>query len=286
MRCGKCGREIDDRSAFCGYCGQAVPPSRPGGQQPGQQRYPGGYPYDNRYDPARAQYPAPKKRREKGMVVLIVVFAVILALLLLFASLFLLVRSGRIDADRIPLIGALSGSKEDGPPAGKERERDRSEESEEVTKPAETKREEASSQGSSAAEKPAATVRPTKPAATERPTPAPTPTPTPTTTLTPAPTPEPAYYILPNSGTDLISEADLKALTARECALARNEIFARHGRIFNNAAIREYFESQSWYHGTIPADQFDFNKELSYIEQKNIETILNYEKKTYGGSYY
>lgn len=54
----------------------------------------------------------------------------------------------------------------------------------------------------------------------------------------------------------------------------RNSIYARHGRIFKDAALRDYFNSQPWYNGwrnEVPAD------ELNKFEKYNIQFILKYE---------
>ena len=95
-------------------------------------------------------------------------------------------------------------------------------------------------------------------------------------------------YLLPNSDTEYITEEDLKYLTWEECCLARNEIFARHGRIFKSPEIAAYFESKSWYVGTISGEEFDANNKiyLNEIEIKNAKMILEYEKKHWGKSYY
>lgn len=295
MRCSKCGREIDDRATFCGFCGQAAPTARPDGRQSGQQGFAGSGPYAPRYGTNPPRQAAPEKRGGKGPVVLIIVLAAISALILLFGAVFLLARSGKIDPDGIPLIGAMleRSDRGSGTPYEKKEERKREEEEEEPELTVKPPREEEPrpAVAAPATEAPAPTELPV-PAATQRPTPAPTPSPTPTPpptpTPTPEPTPEPEHYILPFSSTRLITEEDLKSLTWEECTLARNEIFARHGRMFKNAAIREYFEKQSWYKGTVPAEEFDahFNDNLTAIEIANIQTIRNYETKTYGGSRY
>lgn len=54
---------------------------------------------------------------------------------------------------------------------------------------------------------------------------------------------ESGEYILPNSDSSYISYSDLYNLSQTEVSLARNEIYARHGRKFNTDSIREYFES-------------------------------------------
>lgn len=60
--------------------------------------------------------------------------------------------------------------------------------------------------------------------------------------------------------------------------MARNEIYARHGRIFEDEELNEYFQSKSWYEGYLTADEFD-DSVLSDIERKNLDTIVNYEKE-------
>ena len=124
---------------------------------------------------------------------------------------------------------------------------------------------------------PAPTPLPTAP-----PTPVPAAAPTPAATAAPVPTaaaapasPE-SEYILPHSDTQAITLEDLQGLTAWEARVARNEILARHGRRFNDPQLQAHFDSCSWYHGTIDADDFDYNV-LSQLEQQNVEVIKQYE---------
>ena len=84
-------------------------------------------------------------------------------------------------------------------------------------------------------------------------------------------------YILPKSDKILLTETDIDALDAESLMLARNEIYARHGRMFKDKKIQSYFDSKSWYKGIIRPEEFSENT-LSDIERKNAEFILNYEK--------
>lgn len=83
-------------------------------------------------------------------------------------------------------------------------------------------------------------------------------------------------YILPQSSTQILTEADLSGLSAQQLLLARNEIYARHGRKFKDAQIQEYFDSKSWYNGTVEAENFD-PAVLSDIERTNISFIKAHE---------
>jgi hypothetical protein len=55
----------------------------------------------------------------------------------------------------------------------------------------------------------------------------------------------------------------------------RNEIYARHGRIFTTDEMKEIFEKAPWYK---PRPDFK-ESDLNEIEKKNVELILEYEKK-------
>ena len=135
---------------------------------------------------------------------------------------------------------------------------------------------------------PQATAAPTEAPPMEEPeepviTPTPEPTPEPTAEPTPEPTAEPtsepvtdAYYILPQSSTRKLTYNDIAHLTYEEMVLARNEIFARHGRCFDTEWIRDYFEQQSWYEGTIPASSFSKSM-LSSIEIYNVNFLKDNE---------
>lgn len=85
-------------------------------------------------------------------------------------------------------------------------------------------------------------------------------------------------YIIPDSSTRYLSDDDLVGLSKEELKLARNEIFARHGRIFNDPDLQSYFEAQPWYTGTISADDFSDDM-LSDIERDNIALIRSYEEQ-------
>lgn len=85
-------------------------------------------------------------------------------------------------------------------------------------------------------------------------------------------------YILPYSDIEYISESELVGMNKRTSELALNEIYARHGRKFNDSSIQSYFNEKSWYDGFIEPEDFSdsvFNK----YETKNIATIDSYMKK-------
>ncbi len=79
-------------------------------------------------------------------------------------------------------------------------------------------------------------------------------------------------YLFP-SDRQYIDSYDLRGLNQTEVAYIRNEIYARHGYIFQTEPYKSYFEAQDWY---IPNPEFDescFNS----IEQANKDFIIEYE---------
>ncbi|MDO4454502.1 MAG: YARHG domain-containing protein, partial [Eubacteriales bacterium] len=83
-------------------------------------------------------------------------------------------------------------------------------------------------------------------------------------------------YILPNSSSELLTRDSLVGLNAGDLLLARNEIFARHGRMFDDEWLQSYFDSQPWYQPIYSPSEFSYDL-LSSIEIENINTILAYE---------
>lgn len=77
-------------------------------------------------------------------------------------------------------------------------------------------------------------------------------------------------YVMPYSDVSYVTSRQLSQLSNYELGIARNEIYARHGYIFQLDQFRRYFESQSWY---VPryTDQSDIS--LNKYEKYNAETI-------------
>jgi len=72
-----------------------------------------------------------------------------------------------------------------------------------------------------------------------------------------------------------ISERMLNGLSLHELRLLRNEIYARHGRMFRAEWLQQYFFFQPWYN---PDENFK-DEELSGNDKANVETIVRYENK-------
>lgn len=78
----------------------------------------------------------------------------------------------------------------------------------------------------------------------------------------------------PEASLRYLTDADLRGKPAPELKIMRNEIFARHGYIFQTAVMRTYFRRQPWYKPRYK----DVSSMLTDIESANIELIKKYEK--------
>ncbi|MDR3119920.1 MAG: YARHG domain-containing protein, partial [Clostridiales bacterium] len=85
-------------------------------------------------------------------------------------------------------------------------------------------------------------------------------------------------FILPYSNTRALTETDLSALTKEELRIARNEIYARYGRQFNDRTLQAHFDTKAWY-AELPKLPTGTEPALSRLELSNIEIIRAYEAR-------
>jgi len=83
-------------------------------------------------------------------------------------------------------------------------------------------------------------------------------------------------YVISDSDSRVISKSELTSFTPWELKVARNEIYARHGREFVHKDLQCYFTSKSWY----SIDPNFSESMLSVTENKNVATIQAYEQET------
>lgn len=88
---------------------------------------------------------------------------------------------------------------------------------------------------------------------------------------------EEGNYILPISDKIYYTTDQLLGLTKEELRLARNEIYARHGRKFETDDLKQYFSGQSWYNGYLSAEEFD-DSVLNEYEKANLDLIKEIEQ--------
>lgn len=250
MFCSKCGKQVRDGMNYCTNCGEPVKKDE-GGVNLKK--------YDDKVSSAATllhgnvsgkSNKAKKTKKNKGVkIVFITIAGIILALLLI---LFALVQTGiiSISIDDSTNQESVLDKKSKSSKREKEKERRAKEkESEEGDVTTETQ---------------------TEPVSTEA------------QTVQPATMPSTVAinneFILPDSSVRVLDKSELAGFSAEQCRLARNEIYAKHGRMFDDAGLQNYFNSRSWYHGTIPAKQFNDNM-LSDIEIQNRNLIIAFEKE-------
>lgn len=255
MFCSKCGEKVMDGSKFCANCGAAIADNASGAGMKVDLNKSGDLPPQGNYSSAAANNPKrnkPGKKRGLKMII-VIILALLLAVLTAATA---LVKAGIIsvavvdnktkervfDTDKKSEI-AKDGKKEDDKSGQNQDEKSAGSDKNEKAVDESTKISETESMSSEAV---------TEPANSE--------------------------YILPESSTRLLERKDLENLSAEQCRLARNELYARHGRMFDDAALQSYFESCSWYQGSIPAANFS-DTVLSEIEVKNRDFIVAYEKE-------
>lgn len=79
-------------------------------------------------------------------------------------------------------------------------------------------------------------------------------------------------YIFQDSDGRLLTREDVARLSRNDIRIARNEIFARKGRIFQSPDLRDHFSRFPWYR---PLYQ---NVPLNPIEQANVNLLLSMER--------
>lgn len=83
-------------------------------------------------------------------------------------------------------------------------------------------------------------------------------------------------YLVDGSDSGYFDKSNFENMSDEELRLARNEILARHGRIFNDQSLQNYFNSKFWYAPMYKPEEFD----------AQMEQILNkWEKASRNGIY-
>lgn len=284
MFCEKCGNKLEDDELFCPACGARVETEDSGMESDVTKGM--GYGYgtsggssERKEQPGKKRSERKKKenidaeweKEEKKEKITFIILGVIIILLVvaIVAGVIFLVKSGKeTENERVPQLNEEM-----------KEEMEQSRNIAEVTPEA---------QGSAEEDIVGATpevIQEETPVPTQEVTPVPTRevTPVPTQQPTPVPTQAPVVkddsddYVISDSSTRYLTNADLNSLSEWEVRIARNEIYARHGRIFKTEEIASYFEGKSWYTPSIPPEQFD-NSYLNSIEIENLKFITNYEK--------
>ncbi len=93
-----------------------------------------------------------------------------------------------------------------------------------------------------------------------------------------------AQYIFPDSNSRYLSEEEVRAVETDRLFIGRNELFARHGYIFQDEGLQQHFNSMPWYSGTVTAEQFNADAVFNDFEKKNAELIKRIEDEINGAA--
>ncbi|MDD6489381.1 MAG: YARHG domain-containing protein [Clostridia bacterium] len=84
---------------------------------------------------------------------------------------------------------------------------------------------------------------------------------------------QPSDYIFFDSDVRYLTDNEVKKLDSTDIKYAINEIYARHGYIFKDEELRNYFHEKSWYSGSVEdVNSIQFN---SY-EDENLKLLAKY----------
>ena len=78
--------------------------------------------------------------------------------------------------------------------------------------------------------------------------------------------------IFPDSSVKKLGKDEVKALTDEELRYAINELYARHGYIFKDNKLKEYYEKYDWYDPTVKPGDFSMNL-FNETERSNVELL-------------
>ena len=86
-------------------------------------------------------------------------------------------------------------------------------------------------------------------------------------------------FYFPNSHVEEIPEELLVGMSADSLRIARNEIYARHGYVFKDSVLWNYFDNCSWYEQTMEWSEEVDESELNSMERLNVEKIKDAEAR-------
>lgn len=250
MFCSKCGKQVRDGMNYCTNCGEPVKKDEGGVNLKKDDDKVGSAATLPHGNVSGKSNKAKKTKKNKGVKIVFITIAGIILVLLLI--LFALVQTGIISISIDDSTNQESVLDKKSKSSKREKEKER------------RAKEKESEEGD------VTTQAQTEPVSTEA------------QTVQPATMPSTVAinneFILPDSSVRVLDKSELVGFSAEQCRLARNEIYAKHGRMFDDAGLQNYFNSRSWYHGTIPAKQFNDNM-LSDIEIQNRNLIIAFEKE-------
>lgn len=93
---------------------------------------------------------------------------------------------------------------------------------------------------------------------------------------------DPQSYILPESNYRYLTDDEIAGMSLQELCYAKNEIYARHGRLFQSPELQNFFNQKNWYYGSVAPGAFSESVFNDY-EMTNVNKLsaLEAAKGTY-----
>ena len=82
----------------------------------------------------------------------------------------------------------------------------------------------------------------------------------------------PDSYIFYDSDKRYLTDAEIAQLSLQEVCYAKNEVYARRGRMFVSSELQNYFSQKNWYWGFIPPEQFS-DSVFNAFEVTNVSSL-------------
>ena len=85
------------------------------------------------------------------------------------------------------------------------------------------------------------------------------------------------YDMFPDSDSRYLTNEDVEDIDAHDVRIGLNEIYARHGRKFNDPELQEYFNTMVWYTPIYTPDEFNAieNSVFNAYEKANVKFLAD-----------
>lgn len=287
MKCIKCGHELKDGAVYCIRCG-TMQVSMEGERLSAKDLADSEKPIGMRH--AR-EFEQPPSNNGKRIAIVVVVLVVVAAIVAILAYTCMGQKKSEDDSANAA-ASAVFSSQSASSTATSTSSTASSTASSAASSTAASSSAASSSAASSAASQSAAAQN--QPATQEQQQPQPQPQPAPEPEPEPqpqvgdqpsyAPQPTSGDYVLGDSSSRYYSRDELESMSASDLYYARNEIFARHGRMFHRSDLQAYFDSKDWYNPIYTPEQWDaMGNQLSDVESQNSRLMAEVEASKNSG---
>ena len=282
MKCIKCGHELKDGAVYCIRCG-TMQVSMEGERLSAKDLADSEKPIGMRH--AR-EFEQPPSNNGKRIAIVVVVLVVVAAIVAILAYTCMGQKKSEDDSANAAASAVFSSQSASSTATSTTSSTASSTASSAASSTAASSSAASSAASQSAAAQNQPATQEQQPQPQPQPAPEPEPEPQPQVGDQPSYAPQPTSgdYVLGDSSSRYYSRDELESMSASDLYYARNEIFARHGRMFHRSDLQSYFESKSWYNPTYtPAEWDAMGDQLSDVERQNSQLMAEVEASKNSG---